>query len=90
MSARNIMLGVVAGAAAGAVLGVILAPAKGSATRKNIARRSVDYAKDAKETFNEYIDALAHEYETVKEDALDWVDKGIEKGASLTRGKHAK
>jgi gas vesicle protein len=90
MSARNVLLGVVAGAAAGALLGVLLAPAKGSVTRKRIARRSADYAKDAKETFNEYIDALADEYETVKGNALDWVDKGIDKAASLAKAKLSK
>ena len=90
MSSRNVLLGVVAGVAAGAVLGVLLAPAKGSATRKKIARRSTDYAEDAKEKFKEYVDALADEYDTVKEDALDWVDKGKEKAASLARAKHAK
>lgn len=90
MNARNVLIGVVAGAAAGALVGVLLAPAKGSATRKKIARRSAEYADDAKEKFNEYVDALADEYETVKEDALDWVDKGIEKAASLAKAKHTK
>ncbi|MCX6143638.1 MAG: YtxH domain-containing protein [Ignavibacteriales bacterium] len=90
MDSRKILIGVVAGAAAGAILGMLFAPAKGSAMRKRIAQKGTDYAEDAKEKFNEYVDALAEEYDTVKEGALDWVDKGKEKAASLARAKHAK
>ena len=38
MSTGKVLLGVLAGAAAGALLGVLLAPHKGSVTRKKIVR----------------------------------------------------
>jgi gas vesicle protein len=90
MRSGNVLLGVIAGAVAGAVVGMLVAPAKGSATRKRIAQRGTEYAEDAKEKFGEYIDALAEEYETVKEGAMDLVDRGMEKAISVARSKHAK
>jgi gas vesicle protein len=90
MSAGRVLLGVVAGAAAGAIVGMIFAPAKGSATRKRIAQRGTDYAEEAKEKFSEYIDALAEEYDTVKEGAMDWAEKGKDKAVSVARSKHLK
>jgi gas vesicle protein len=90
MSARGILIGIIAGAAAGAVLGVLFAPAKGSATRRKIARRGAEYAEEAKETFNESIDALSEEYDTLKESALDLVGKGKEKVASVVRARQAR
>jgi gas vesicle protein len=90
MSSGKVLLGVVAGVAAGTVLGMLLAPAKGSTTRKRIARTGSDYAEEAKDKFNEYIDAVTEEYDTVKEGAKDLVGKGKEKAASVTGAKHGK
>jgi gas vesicle protein len=76
MSSRKVLLGIVVGAVVGAVLGVLFAPAKGSVTRKRIARRGTDYAEDAKEKFNKYIDAITEEYDTIKEGVVGFVHKG--------------
>jgi gas vesicle protein len=90
MSSGKVLLGVIAGVAAGAVLGMLLAPAKGSATRKRIARTGTEYAEDATEKLNECIDAMTEEYDTVKEGAMDLVVKGKKKAASVTGTKHFK
>jgi gas vesicle protein len=90
MSSGKVLLGIVVGAAVGAVFGMLYAPAKGSVTRRRIVRRGTDYVEDVKEKFNEYIDALTEEYDSVKEGAMDLVDKGIEKAASVAGAKHAK
>ena len=76
MISGKVITGIVVGAAVGAVIGVLYAPAKGSTTRKRIARRSTDYAEDVKEKFNESIDALTKGYDSVKEGAMDLVHKG--------------
>jgi gas vesicle protein len=76
MSSGKVLLGIVVGAAVGAVLGVLFAPAKGSVTRKRIARRGTDYAEAVKENLNEYINAITEEYDTIKEGAMDLVHKG--------------
>ena len=90
MSAKRVLIGVVAGAAAGAVLGVLFAPAKGSATRKKIARRGAEYAEEAKEKLDESIDALTEGYDTIKEGALDLIGQGKEKIATVAKARHAK
>jgi gas vesicle protein len=69
---------------------VLFAPAKGSVTRKRIARRGADFAEDVMEKFNESIDALNEGYDTVREGAMNWVDKGKEKAASIAEAIHAK
>jgi gas vesicle protein len=71
MSTGKVLLGVLAGAAVGAALGLLFAPAKGSMTRKRIARKS----EDAKEKFGEYIDVLTDEFTNVKEGAVDLANK---------------
>jgi gas vesicle protein len=76
MISGKVIIGIVVGVAVGTVIGVLFAPAKGSATRKRIARRSTDYAEDVKEKFNESIDALTKGYDSVKEGAMDLVHKG--------------
>ena len=83
MSSGKVMLGVVAGVAAGAVLGVLFAPAKGSTTRKSIARQGIDGAEDVQENLNEYVDATTEAYENIKKGAMDLVDKGKQKASSV-------
>jgi len=90
MKSVKVLLGVVAGAAAGTIVGMLIAPARGSATRKRIARMSTEYAEEAKDKFNEYIDAITEEHDTVKARATDWVDKGKKKAVSAARARHAK
>jgi gas vesicle protein len=90
MRSGKVVIGVVAGAAVGAILGILFSPAKGSVIRKRIARRGADYADDAKEKFNEYIDVINDEYEAVKEEALDLVEMAKEKAVSLVGAKHTR
>lgn len=87
MKPGNVLLGVTVGAVAGAILGMLFAPAKGSATRKRIARKGTEYAEDAKE---KVIDAVTEGYDIVKEGAMDWVEKGKGKLVSVAEAKHAK
>ena len=76
MISGKVTIGIVVGAVVGGILGVLFAPAKGSVTRKRIARRSTACAKDVNEKFNDYIDAIAEEYKTIKESAMVLVHKG--------------
>jgi gas vesicle protein len=90
MTSGKVLLGVVTGAAAGAVLGLLFASAKGSATRKRMARKGTDCAEDVQETLNEYIDATTEEYDTIKKGAMDLVDKAKKNAASVAGTIHAK
>jgi gas vesicle protein len=90
MSLGKVMLGFVATVAAGAALGVLFAPAKGSVTRKRIARRGTDYSDDVKEKFNSYIDTISEEYESIKNGVMDLVDKRKEKVVVAPGKNHSK
>ncbi|HCA80934.1 MAG TPA: gas vesicle protein, partial [Bacteroidetes bacterium] len=90
MKPVKVVLGVLAGAAAGAIVGMLIAPRKGSATRMRIARTGAEYAEEAKDKFNEYVDAVTEEYDTVKESAKTLVGRGKEKVASAAAARRAK
>ena len=51
-TARKIAAGVVAGAVAGAALGVLVAPDKGTETRKKIVEKGKNLKDDVKEKFS--------------------------------------
>ncbi|HDR52065.1 MAG TPA: YtxH domain-containing protein [Mariniphaga anaerophila] len=75
MSKVKVLLGVLAGAAAGALSGILLAPEKGSKTRKKITRKGEDYLDSVKKTFKELLDTFTKKMEKVKDDVSDYADK---------------
>ncbi|MHA6280734.1 YtxH domain-containing protein [Salinimicrobium sp. CAU 1759] len=66
MKTGKILAGILSGAALGAIAGLLLAPKKGSETRKNIADKSNEYMYGAKSKYNDMADNLSHRYDTVK------------------------
>lgn len=83
MSKGKLVASVLAGAAAGAVLGVLLAPDKGSETRKKIAKKGNDLKGSVKEGFDKFSDTISDKYYSIKGDAKELIEKGKEKGAEL-------
>lgn len=68
MSIKKVLIGVLAGAAAGATLGILFAPVKGSTLRKKFSRKSYDYTDELEEKFNELIDSITEQFQTVVEE----------------------
>ncbi|MEI8046783.1 MAG: YtxH domain-containing protein [Bacteroidota bacterium] len=68
MSIRNVLIGVMAGVAAGATLGILYAPEKGSATRKRFSRRSYDYTDELESKFNDLIDNITEQFQSMVEE----------------------
>ena len=66
MGSGKVLLGLLAGVAAGALLGILIAPDKGSVTRKKISKKGDDYADALKEKFNEFMDNISEKIEEVK------------------------
>lgn len=70
-STGKILAAVLAGAAIGAIVGILLAPDKGSETRKKISEEGKRLADDVKDKFRkgkEKLNALKEDFErTVKE-----------------------
>lgn len=75
---RNTVLGFLAGAATGALAGVLIAPAKGSKTRKKIKKQIVNTTKgvsdsvgkkadDIKGKINEVVDGIFNRAEAIED-----------------------
>lgn len=79
MNAGKVILSIAVGAAAGAVLGVLLAPDKGSETRKKITQKSNEYADELKDKFNDFVENMLDKFDTVKSEAQHFARKGMNK-----------
>jgi len=75
MSAKKILIGVLAGAAIGAIAGVLFAPDKGSSTRRRFKRKSYDYTDELEEKFNDLIDNITEQFQTVVEEVNQMAEK---------------
>ncbi|MFY9152551.1 MAG: YtxH domain-containing protein [Prolixibacteraceae bacterium] len=79
MSTGKVLLALLAGASAGALAGILLAPHKGSVTRKKISRTTGNYADGVKEKVNELLDEITEKFEKVKEDVSEFADQKLHK-----------
>jgi gas vesicle protein len=76
MNTGKVFLGFMAGISAGAILGILLAPGKGSSTRRKIVRRSDEYLAGLGEKFDEFIDGVSKKFDSVKEEVLSLTENG--------------
>lgn len=76
MSTGKVILGSLAGLAIGAIAGILLAPEKGSTTRKKIMDKGDDYVDELKSKYDEFRDSLTEKFESAKKDLEGFVDKG--------------
>jgi gas vesicle protein len=67
MKTDKALLGIIGGVAVGAILGILLAPEKGSETRKKILNKGVDYTDDLKDQFNMLLGNLSKKCEQIKQ-----------------------
>ncbi len=79
MSTGKILLGALAGVAVGAVLGILLAPDKGSVTRKKIMGKADDLGDDIKEKITDSIKNISEDFQNVTDKTKDLVEKGKSK-----------
>jgi len=79
MNSGKVLLGILAGVAAGGLLGILFAPEKGSKTRRNISKKSADYANALKDQFNDFLESVSEKFEEVKEEVSEFADFGKSK-----------
>jgi gas vesicle protein len=72
-NSSKILLGFIAGAAIGGALGILLAPDKGSETRRRIAERGseigdsiADFGESVKDKFNDVVDGVKGSFNRAK------------------------
>ncbi len=82
MSAGKVLLGVLAGLAAGAAVGILLAPDKGTNTRKKITKKGDDYVEELKSKFDDFIESITDKFDSANKEA----DNLIRNGKSKIKG----
>ena len=85
MSSGKVVLGMLAGLAAGALAGVLLAPAKGSDTRKKISKKGKKYEENLKEKFSEKLDNASKKFEKIKTDVTDFAQKNMHRAEQVKK-----
>ena len=91
MKSGNVLLGILAGISAGTLLGILIAPNKGSRTRKMILDKGEDYAdalKDKVEELSDMVETITDKYQSVRDDIQDLVTKDKVKYDGVKRRVH--
>ena len=88
MSKGKLVTGVLAGAAAGAILGILLAPDKGSETRKKIAKKGNDLSGSVKDGIEKIGDSINNKYQNIKGDAKQMAKDVSENGKELKEDQY--
>jgi gas vesicle protein len=76
MSSGKLLLGIMVGAAAGAALGILLAPEKGTETRRKISKKGEDSLGEIQVQFDLLLENIAAKYKLIMEDAEALIEKG--------------
>jgi gas vesicle protein len=76
MESGKVLLGVLAGIAIGSAFGILLAPEKGSVTRKKILKKGEDYTDELTEKLDNFIEESLKKYEDAIHKAEDLYTKG--------------
>ncbi len=79
MNTGKMILSIAVGVAAGAVIGVLLAPDKGSETRKRISDKSNKYADGLKQEFSDLVENMLNKFDSIKSEAENLAHKGMNK-----------
>lgn len=75
MNSSKIVLGILGGIAAGAIAGLLLAPDKGSKTRKKIVDKSKDFADEMKGKFKDLYENVTDKYENLLHNTNEVITK---------------
>lgn len=88
MSKSKLVTGVLAGAAVGAILGILLAPDKGSETRKKIAKKSNDLSGSVKDGIGKIGESINNKYQSIKGDAKEMMNDANDNGMDYKQDQY--
>ncbi|SHI55326.1 YtxH-like protein [Mesonia phycicola] len=90
MNTGKMLIGIASGILAGAAAGILLAPKKGTETRKDISEKSSNYVKGAKGKLDGVKNSLEHKLEALKakKNAIIADSKGEEIGYKAKEELH--
>ena len=86
METGKIIVGVLAGVAVGAVAGLVLAPDKGSETRKRLVSQSNDYLDVLYQKFDEFVENVTESLEAKQKESADFIKQGKAKYEEAKNG----
>lgn len=81
----KLIAGVLVGALVGGALGILLAPEKGTETRKRIFEKGEDLTDAMENKFQNLVDEVKKEMEQVKEKAHVFIGDGLAKAEAFTK-----
>jgi gas vesicle protein len=67
MKTTNVIAGVLIGVIAGAAIGILMAPDKGSETRRKLSERGRDLASTLKDSLNDIVDKAVDKYDDLRQ-----------------------
>ncbi|MGZ5245683.1 MAG: YtxH domain-containing protein [Flavitalea sp.] len=82
-STSKVIIATLAGVAAGVAIGLLVAPDKGSETRRRIAEGSTDLWDSMKDQFSGMVDTMKDEYDHAKSAVSDMANKAKGKVPSM-------
>lgn len=75
MSKKGIMIGLLAAAAAGAVAGILLAPHKGSKTRRKLSKKTRETVDGIKNKYSNLKDTVTDKFHSAADDISDKIKR---------------
>jgi gas vesicle protein len=84
----KLIAGLLVGALVGGALGILLAPDKGSDTRRHLFEKGEDLTDALENKFQNLVDEVKKEMEQVKEKAHVFIGDGLAKAETFTKEKH--
>lgn len=76
MKSSNTILGLLSGVAVGAAIGILLAPDKGTNTRKKLSEKSNDTKKTIINSFKDILESISQSYDSIESKAGDLIEEG--------------
>lgn len=77
MDNTKVLLGFLGGLAVGAIAGILLAPEKGSETRKRISSMASDVTDAVEDSIHEALDRVKDKYASVVKEGEEMADKAM-------------